>query len=58
MKLEEFISVVGTRVQEITGGETQVDVHEVRKNNNVLLHGMTILRRGQSVSPTIYLDSF
>lgn len=58
MKLEEFISVVGTRVQEITGRETQVDVHEVRKNNNVLLHGMTILRRGQSVSPTIYLDSF
>lgn len=58
MKLEEFISIVSTRVQDITGQETQVDVHEVRKNNNVLLHGMSILRRGQSVSPTIYLDSF
>lgn len=58
MKLEEFISIISTRVQDITGGETKVDVHEVRKNNNVLLHGMTILRRGQSVSPTIYLDSF
>lgn len=58
MKLDEFISAVSARVQDITGGETKVDVHEVRKNNNVLLHGMTILRRGQSVSPTIYLDSF
>ncbi|MDE7224864.1 MAG: hypothetical protein K2O34_13940 [Acetatifactor sp.] len=58
MKLEEFISAISTRVQDITGGETKVDVHKVRKNNNVLLHGMTILRRGQSVSPTIYLDSF
>lgn len=58
MTLEEFINVVSARVQGITGGETRVDVHEVRKNNNVLLHGMTILRRGQSVSPTIYLDSF
>lgn len=58
MNLKEFISVIGDRVQEVTGEETQVDVHEVRKNNNVLLHGMTILRKGQSVSPTIYLDSF
>lgn len=58
MKLDEFISVVSAHVQDITGGETCVDVHEVRKNNNVLLHGMTILRRGQNVSPTIYLDSF
>lgn len=58
MKMEEFISVVRTRVQDIAGKESKVDVHEVRKNNNVLLHGMTIMRQGQNVSPTIYLDGF
>ncbi|MCM1120425.1 MAG: DUF5688 family protein [bacterium] len=58
MKMEEFINAVRTRVQDIAGMESRVDVHEVRKNNNVLLHGMTIMRQGQNVSPTIYLDGF
>lgn len=58
MKLEKFISTVAARVQDIAGVDVSVQVQEVRKNNNVMLHGMTILRKGQNVSPTIYLDSF
>lgn len=58
MKFEKFMEAVTIKVQEIAGEDTSVHVQEVRKNNNVLLHGMTILRKGQNVSPTIYLDSF
>ena len=58
MKLEKFMEAVTIKVQEIAGEDASVHVQEVRKNNNVLLHGMTILRKGQNVSPTIYLDSF
>lgn len=58
MKLEKFVETVTIKVQEIAGVDASVHVQEVRKNNNVLLHGMTILRKGQNVSPTIYLDGF
>ena len=58
MRLEKFINMVQARVQDVAGADACVQVQEVRKNNNVLLHGMSILRKGQNVSPTIYLDSF
>ncbi|MDE5746320.1 MAG: hypothetical protein K2I21_01940, partial [Acetatifactor sp.] len=58
MRLETFINTVTARVQDIAGADASVQLQEVRKNNNVMLHGMTILRKGQNVSPTIYLDSF
>lgn len=58
MRLEKFMKTVQDRVQDIAGADACVQVQEVRKNNNVVLHGMSILRKGQNVSPTIYLDSF
>lgn len=58
MRLEKFMNTVIARVQDIAGADASVQMQEVRKNNNVVLHGMTILRKGQNVSPTIYLDSF
>lgn len=58
MKLEKFMKTVQERVQDVAGADACVQVQEVRKNNNVVLHGMSILRKGQNVSPTIYLDSF
>lgn len=58
MKFDKFMELVTVKVREIVGKDTSVQIQEVRKNNNVLLHGMTILRKGQNVSPTIYLDSF
>lgn len=58
MRLETFMNTVTARVRDIAGADASVQLQEVRKNNNVMLHGMTILRKGQNVSPTIYLDSF
>ena len=58
MKLEKFLKEVQEKVQEIVGVDACVHVQEVRKNNNVILHGMTILRNGNNVTPTSYLDAF
>lgn len=58
MNLKYFIQEVTARVQAVVGEEAEVCVQEVRKNNNVLLHGLSIMRKGGNVSPTIYLDSF
>lgn len=58
MRLEKFMKTVQDRVQDVAGADACVQVQEVRKNNNVVLHGLSILRKGQNVSPTIYLDSF
>ncbi len=58
MNLEQFMKEVIARVQAVAGEEAGVYVQEVRKNNNVLMHGMTILRKGGNISPTIYLDGF
>lgn len=58
MNLKSFIQEVIARVQAVVGEEARVYVQEVRKNNSVLMHGLTIMRRGGNISPTIYLDSF
>lgn len=58
MGYEKFEEEVTRRVREIVGSSGSVQVQDVRKNNNTLLHGMVIRRGGQNVVPTIYLDSF
>jgi len=58
MNYQEFEEELVKRVKEVVGSDACVRVQDVRKNNNVLLRGLTVLRKGQSVSPTIYLNSF
>ena len=58
LDLTQFLNEVQDRIQQITGQDTRVDIQEVRKNNNVVLHGISIMRAGQNVSPTIYLEGF
>ncbi len=38
--------------------DAKVSVNEVRKNNGMLLHGLTIQTKDSNISPTIYLESF
>ena len=58
MDILEFAEQVTKRVREKLGDRYRVEVHEVRKNNNVKLTGMVILPESLNISPTIYLDSF
>ena len=38
--------------------EADVRINEVTKNNDLVLHGLTVRRKGSSISPTIYLERF
>lgn len=58
MNLEEFLADIQNRIVKLTGPDSTVNLQEVRKNNNVILHGITILNKGQNISPTVYLDDF
>ena len=58
MEMNEFVQKVQKAVQKRVGEGFQVKIHEVRKNNNTIFHGLLILSERQNVSPTIYLDSF
>jgi hypothetical protein len=43
-----------TRLEDVVS----VHVQEVNKNNGIKLHGLSIVKKEQSVSPTIYLEVF
>ena len=56
MQKESFVNYVSERLQDITGCE--VRVHEVPKNNGLVLTGLTIVRENRNAYPTIYLDNY
>lgn len=58
MDMTDFATRVRTAVEAELGAGHSVDVREVRKNNGVVLHGLTIGAEGQSTAPTIYLEPF
>ena len=58
MDYEGFKACVTTRIIDREGPGACVRVHRVRKNNGVMLDGLTIMREEENVSPTIYLEPF
>ncbi len=58
MDMEVFAGKVCTAVEKELGSEFRAEVSKVRKNNGILLHGLLISSKGQTVVPTIYLERF
>lgn len=58
MEMEVFVRKACKAVGERLGSGFHVEARDVRKNNGVILHGMSVMKRGQNVAPTIYLDTF
>lgn len=58
MDIRSFAETVSRAVSEELGGDCQVKLQEVMKNNGVILQGLVILTGKQNLSPTIYLNSF
>ena len=58
MEMREFAVKVRNAVRKELGAEYRVEIKEIRKNNGVVLQGLLILTPGQSVTPTIYLNTF
>ncbi len=56
--IRRFAEVVCKAVSEELGGDAQVKLQEVIKNNGVVLQGLIILNGRSNLSPTIYLNPF
>lgn len=58
MGYEDFISMMETQMREKLGKEAQVKLHQITKNNSVVLDALSVSEAGSSVAPTIYLNDF
>ena len=58
MKFQEFTKSVLKKIKERLGEGYEAELQQVRKNNDVLLHGLTIHSEQSNIIPTIYLESF
>lgn len=58
MNFNNFVTLMLEDVKRELGPDVSVEVREVRKNNGVVLHGMTIMSKDSNLSPTIYLNGF
>lgn len=56
MEIKEFMEVIREELEKKTGLE--VRSQEVRKNNNVILHGINIMEKDSNISPVIYMEPY
>lgn len=58
MSYKEFLKVIELQMRERIGEGATVMIHQVVKNNSVVLDGLSILEKGDNISPAIYLNRF
>lgn len=58
MDFSEFAETVKDKIQGIYCEGYRVELVDVLKNNSVKLKGLTIIKDGENVSPTLYLEDF
>lgn len=56
MEIKVFTEVIREEMEKRTGLE--VRSQEVRKNNNVIVHGINIMERDSNISPVIYMEHY
>lgn len=58
MTENKFYISIEEKLKEKMGNEVHIKLQQVKKNNNVLYHGLVIQKEECNIAPTIYLDSF
>lgn len=58
LNFEEFEQLVKDYFQENNEPDVRVDIRTVLKNNGVTLRGLSIFKKGEKVTPTVYLEEF
>lgn len=58
MLREEFVEAVVDEIKNIVGDNAEVRHNEIRKNNGLVLNGITIQMPGETVTPTVYIENF
>lgn len=56
MEIKVFTEIIREELEKRIGLE--VRAQEVRKNNNVILHGINITEKDSNISPVIYMESY
>ena len=58
MSYETFCERMKDIVQQYYGVEADVKLQAVQKVNGVVLHGITVMKEGRSIMPTLYLEYY
>lgn len=58
MDFVNFVTSVKEEVEKKAGGGCRVKLHDVRKNNGIMLTGLTVMQDDSNISPTIYLNNY
>lgn len=58
MEFTNFTSIVKEEVERRAGENYRVRINDVRKNNGVVLSGLTVMQDDSNISPTIYLNDY
>ena len=58
MEFTNFTALVREEVERRTGENYSVRLNDVRKNNGVVLRGLTVMQDDSNISPTIYLNNY
>lgn len=58
MEFTNFTTLVREEVERRTGENYRVRLNDVRKNNGVVLRGLTVMQDDSNISPTIYLNNY
>lgn len=56
--MKEFSTKIQRAVQKKLGQDYEVRLQSVSKNNSITLQGLMIMKAGQNIFPTIYLEAF
>jgi len=58
MNFQEFLETIMDKIKEYMAEDQYAEIQQIRKNNDVVLHGLTIHSKQCNISPTIYMESF
>lgn len=58
MKMDEFEKKVESALKEYSGGKSEIRISRIRKNNGILLTGVSVLNKDTVITPTIYIDEY
>ena len=58
MELQNFVKKIKVELEGVYGNSVKIEHHQVYKNNGILLQGICVLKEGQNIAPTIYLNDF
>ena len=58
MEFTSFTTLVREEVEKRAGESYKVRINDVRKNNGVILRGLTVMQDDSNISPTIYLNNY